>query len=122
MPCGGVAALRRTKVLSRTAARWLFFNNLLDVFFLAAERNLSIGAVFLEAFGLGLELFQIGFALDAMTRERHGLKPPQRNLLLTLFANTVLFLIYPQESLIDVVQLLTFAVPQQKPEFTIPFR
>src|SRR3974390_2942894 len=25
---GGVAALRRTKGLSRTAARWLFFNNL----------------------------------------------------------------------------------------------
>jgi hypothetical protein len=27
-PAGGVAALRRTKGLSRTAARWLFFNNL----------------------------------------------------------------------------------------------
>jgi len=27
-PRGGVAALRRTRRLERTAARWLFFNNL----------------------------------------------------------------------------------------------
>ena len=89
--------------------------------FLFTGGNLTINAVFLKAFRLGLKFFQVSLALDTESGKRHYFQSSQRNLFFAILADSVLSVVKTCQRLIDIADFLTLTVAEQEEQFPVAF-